>query len=423
LSQSLLCAGDGYFIKLKTHPDTGKPALVQKQDTMHSHTKLVGLETKKILENNDGKQSQLFKYRETILEKPKGQDEPTRLRREYEKAQVEVLGRTTVLPWQGKTVLIEKQKDRYRFSLEGGQELTAEEAGPLADEFQSTTGPTSKFTDLVPADKAVRVKDNHDIDPKVLLKVYGSVSDAGIKIDAAKAKGSWKLTRAYKKDGRQFGVIELHVELPLREMKWSHPKAAEKLVMRPGAKMTLHGVIDGCIDGSAATATSKLDMEINGSALAPSPDNPQFELILSIKTSTKETTEESSARQADAGKGIEELQGKWRAVEMQTAGIAAPKDVLEKARLLIKDDEYIWLSGGPVDVKSRIRLDPSKSPKEIDIAMLDGPGKGSTFPGIYELEKGQLRICTSHTKDRPTDFTTKRGELRELIVLERVQPK
>jgi hypothetical protein len=39
------------------------------------------------------------------------------------------------------------------------------------------------------------------------------------------------------------------------------------------------------------------------------------------------------------------------------------------------------------------------------------------------LEKGQLRVCISHTKDRPQDFKTNRGELRELIVLERVKPK
>jgi uncharacterized protein (TIGR03067 family) len=127
--------------------------------------------------------------------------------------------------------------------------------------------------------------------------------------------------------------------------------------------------------------------------------------------------------QADADNGLKELQGQWRAVEQQTAGISTPKEVLAKARLEIKDNEWIWQSGGPVDAKSSIKLDPSKSPKEIDITMLDGPGKGSTFPGIYSLEKGQLRICYSHTKDRPKDFKTNRGELRELIVLERDMPK
>ena len=69
-------------------------------------------------------------------------------------------------------------------------------------------------------------------------------------------------------------------------------------------------------------------------------------------------TSASVRDQADADKGIKELQGKWRAVEMQTAGISTPKEVLDKARLEFKADEWIWHSGGPVDVKSRIRLDP-----------------------------------------------------------------
>jgi uncharacterized protein (TIGR03067 family) len=127
--------------------------------------------------------------------------------------------------------------------------------------------------------------------------------------------------------------------------------------------------------------------------------------------------------QDDTDKGIKELQGKWRAVEMQTGGNPAPKEVLEKARLEIKDDEMTWHSGGTSVRKSRIRLDPSKSPKEIDITFLDGPGKGSTFPGIYALEKGQLRLCYSHTKDRPKDFKTERGQLRELVILEREKPR
>jgi uncharacterized protein (TIGR03067 family) len=127
--------------------------------------------------------------------------------------------------------------------------------------------------------------------------------------------------------------------------------------------------------------------------------------------------------QADADKGIKELQGKWRAVEFQTGGNPVPKEVLEKTRLEVKDDELTWHSGGTDVRKSRIRLDPSKSPREIDITILDGPDKDSTFPGIYALEKGQLRLCYSHTNDRPKDFKTERGELRELVILEREKPR
>jgi hypothetical protein len=284
----LIRAGDSYQIKFKTHQDTGKTSQVEQQETIHSQSKLVGLIVKKVLENNEEKQSALYRYRETILEKPKGQNHPTRLRRQYEKAQLEVAGKKSAPSWEGKTILIEKKKDRYQFSVEGGPELTGKDAEPLADEFQAARGPSGDFSDLLPPDKALRVNETHDLDAKALLKHFEN--GAGIKFDVSKAKGTLKLLRVYKKQGRQFGVVDVHIELPLQELASTpkaDPKAAEKLVMRPGAKMTLHAVIDGCIDGSAAIATSKIDMEINGTALVPSPDNPQFELMLAIKTSTQ----------------------------------------------------------------------------------------------------------------------------------------
>jgi uncharacterized protein (TIGR03067 family) len=127
--------------------------------------------------------------------------------------------------------------------------------------------------------------------------------------------------------------------------------------------------------------------------------------------------------QGDAAKGSKELQGEWRAIELESSGTAAPKEALKKTRLEINGDEMIWHSGGASERKSRISLNPGKSPKEIDITILEGPSKGTTFPGIYSLENGQLRLCYSHTKDRPKEFKTERGQLRELVILERARPK
>jgi uncharacterized protein (TIGR03067 family) len=127
--------------------------------------------------------------------------------------------------------------------------------------------------------------------------------------------------------------------------------------------------------------------------------------------------------QGQADKSSKELQGEWRAVEYQIGGNPAPKAVVEKARLVIAGDQMTWNSGGTSVRQSRIRLDASKSPKEIDLTALDGPGTSTTYPGIYSLEKGRLRLCYSHTKDRPRSFATERGGLQELIILERVNPK
>ena len=124
----------------------------------------------------------------------------------------------------------------------------------------------------------------------------------------------------------------------------------------------------------------------------------------------------------DAGKAGKEVQGAWHAVELQTSGRPAPQQVLEKTRLEIKGDRMTWQSGGAAARKSRIRLDPTRSPKQIDITALDGPSKGKTFPGIYSLEKGRLRLCYSHTEERPKEFKTEVGQLRELVILEREEP-
>jgi hypothetical protein len=285
----------GFLLKFKANADVGKTVVIEKKETVNSRAQLVGLDTKAVSEDNKEVHSTIFKYRETVLEESKP-DDPTRLRRNYEKAQETVDGQATAFPWQGKTILIEKKKNQFRFSIEGGDELTGKDAQPLAEEFQAAQSSIPNF--LVSPDKPVRVDENHEIVPDELVKDFGNSGNAGIKFDAANAKGHWKLIRVYKKEGRQFGVVELRTELPILEMTstpQANPKAAEKLAMRPGAKMTLHTVIDGCIDGSAATATNEVDMEINGTGIVPSADNPQFDLVLSIKTKTKSIAEESSA--------------------------------------------------------------------------------------------------------------------------------
>jgi hypothetical protein len=288
--------GDGgYRLNFKEHADIGKPAVIEKKETVKSRSKLVGIEPKTVLEDNKEEQTTSSKYQETMLEAAKDGD-PIRLRRKYELAQTTADGKTTDFPWHGKTILIEKENGQFRFSIDGGNELTGKNAEPLAGEFASRQ--SSLSNELISPDKAVRLNESHEIGPKDLLKVFGGSIGAGIKLDGEKARGSWKLTRVYKKEGRQFGVVDLLADLPILEMTSSpqaDPKAVEKLAMRPGAKMTFHAVIDGCIDGSAATANNEVDMEINGTAIVPSADNPKFDLILSIKTTTKATAEESFA--------------------------------------------------------------------------------------------------------------------------------
>src|SRR5437762_8473898 len=101
------------------------------QNTLSS-TKIVRLANGQALHEKTTRNAQHNFYRETVLDRQSGQRRPTRLRRQYEKATLWTEGKQTVLPYQGKTVLIESREGVYVFSIEGGRPL-ADEADRLRD--------------------------------------------------------------------------------------------------------------------------------------------------------------------------------------------------------------------------------------------------------------------------------------------------
>ena len=92
---------------------------------------------------------------------------------------------------------------------------------------------------------------------------------------------------------------------------------------------------------------------------------------------------------------------------------------------MIKDNELTFRAkvGGKVERKKSFKLDPGKTPKEIDISSLDG----STAACIYKLEKDRLTICMSYfTKGpskRPTEFKTGAEDGLMVLTLEKVKAK
>jgi uncharacterized protein (TIGR03067 family) len=66
-------------------------------------------------------------------------------------------------------------------------------------------------------------------------------------------------------------------------------------------------------------------------------------------------------------------------------------------------------------------LDPTKTPKEIDIEVASGKYKGVVYLGIYELKGDTLRICFAMPDRpvRPTDFSAGKGSVRALSEFKR----
>jgi uncharacterized protein (TIGR03067 family) len=116
----------------------------------------------------------------------------------------------------------------------------------------------------------------------------------------------------------------------------------------------------------------------------------------------------------------EKLQGTWRVVRMEHAGKNVPAEQVAAMRVIIQGNELTGKEGDQVRERFTFTLDSSSRPKAIDTTAVEGPAKGDTSRGIYELEGHRLKICVSEKgKQRPTEFAAKEGTDFVLLVLER----
>ena len=65
-------------------------------------------------------------------------------------------------------------------------------------------------------------------------------------------------------------------------------------------------------------------------------------------------------------------------------------------------------------------MEPSKSPKVLDVTVTAGPNKGAVMVGIYEIRGETLTVCFDpEGKKRPTEFKAASGS-QTLVVHKRV---
>jgi hypothetical protein len=81
-----------------------------------------------------------------------------------------------------------------------------------------------------------------------------------MEVDIAKSKAVAKLLKAYKQDGKQFGIIQLHLESPINALK----SGDQTITLEPGASMVADATMDGCIDGTLDTGTLTFGIQVKG---------------------------------------------------------------------------------------------------------------------------------------------------------------
>ena len=128
----------------------------------------------------------------------------------------------------------------------------------------------------------------------------------------------------------------------------------------------------------------------------------------------------SAAAQEDLRKAMALLEGEFAMVSGTSNGFDLSPEMVKTGKRVSSAGETTITFGGELYFKARIRIDPSRTPKTIDYDMTEGPTKGKTHLGIYELEGDTVRFCfAAPGVDRPNDFTAKEGSGRTLSVWKR----
>lgn len=128
---------------------------------------------------------------------------------------------------------------------------------------------------------------------------------------------------------------------------------------------------------------------------------------------------EENAAQAD----LKRFEGSWSLVSLEVNAEPVAMDNLKQAKLTFTGERYsLKLDGGQLEMT--IKVDPAKSPKALDLTLVEGPDKGKTYRAIYAFEKDSLKICRNiePEKDRPAKFLTRKDSGLLLAVWKRDKP-
>ena len=106
---------------------------------------------------------------------------------------------------------------------------------------------------------------------------------------------------------------------------------------------------------------------------------------------------------------LKKLEGTWTMVSGEKDGKSEAEKTIKAAKLVIKGDQHDVKIGDDI-FKGTHKVDPSKKPKTIDATDTEGPFKGKTVYGIYELGADTFKVCFAKAgDDRPKEFSTKSG--------------
>ena len=116
-------------------------------------------------------------------------------------------------------------------------------------------------------------------------------------------------------------------------------------------------------------------------------------------------------------KELAKLEGTWSYVWfIGPDGQKMPEDQLKKMSITYAGDKWTVKEGDRVLVAGTQKLNPAKTPLEIDSLITEGESKGVTMLGIYEFSGDTFKVCFDPSgKERPKSLTPKEGQFGGVI--------
>jgi uncharacterized protein (TIGR03067 family) len=107
---------------------------------------------------------------------------------------------------------------------------------------------------------------------------------------------------------------------------------------------------------------------------------------------------------------LEFLQGAWIVKEHVVDGKTLDAKSIEGARITVKGYTLTLVFQGATSTGT-FQLDSVPTLPTLDVKFTEGPLKGNSYRGIYELKGDTWKLCrTPEGKDRPTDLASKAGK-------------
>ena len=113
------------------------------------------------------------------------------------------------------------------------------------------------------------------------------------------------------------------------------------------------------------------------------------------------------------------LQGTWSIIFLEVEGVTPAPNVYAGSTIVVEGNRFTTRAMGAV-YAGTIELNAGVVPNQFQMKFTEGPEKGNTNNGIYELDGDRWRFCLNMKGGpAPTEFATSPGSGRALETLNR----